>query len=375
MAEKWHEVKQVVSNSSVPTETVESILAAMEYLEDVFGLDFLNNLVNPGHPLAHTFLLNEAAWTGEWILWFADSVRGLCSHYNMEEVLRKLKRKKDFREGMSLLRISSVLTQAHCELAFEPTIESGKKPDLLCTFPTKDKALIEVTCIASRRADDLRQRALMLIPFALRGLGNDYDISSKFMRTPKDDELQKLLDKLREFRSELEQSDDFVEKTYLELIDIAGQRRPSSKKMKEWCHERRIEVNTHQISEDTPKEHFKRILNKVRKKQKQVKGDIPGIVVLQDSRFTCLEAGLIHERSNVLREELRKYNHVVCFVIYGTKYSTDEQFVNISNSHIYAIRHTAGLEKEAWVIIPNSGSEWGESKCFTNQILKTVSSS
>lgn len=126
---------------------------ALEFLKDTLGTDFLKQAWKTCHPF-RLHVLNEAPWTREWLIRFADELLVIRGYPGYGQLLWKLKRSSDWSEARSVMQVALKMRRAGLEPSFVQAVSQKRTPDLRVTDPSSGVSLnVEVTALHTSAPD------------------------------------------------------------------------------------------------------------------------------------------------------------------------------------------------------------------------------
>jgi hypothetical protein len=96
-----------------------------------------------GHPICY-YITNLAPWTRKWIIWFAEALEELKNQENYSSLLKRIKDKTKFEEGVSILEIGFKFSKAGFKITIDPITEVSERkkiPDLKIIDKDTEKEL------------------------------------------------------------------------------------------------------------------------------------------------------------------------------------------------------------------------------------------
>jgi hypothetical protein len=110
----------------------EKCKRAFRFLREELGEEFLKVAFTEGHSICN-YITNLAPWTRRWIIWFAEALKELKGQENYSSLLKRIKDRSKFEEGILILGLSFRFLKADFKITIDPIAEvsEGRKtPDL-----------------------------------------------------------------------------------------------------------------------------------------------------------------------------------------------------------------------------------------------------
>jgi hypothetical protein len=124
----------------------EKCKRAFQFLKEELGEEFLKVAFSEGHPICY-YITNLAPWTRKWIIWFAEALEELKNQENYSSLLKRIKDKTKFEEGVSILEIGFKFSKAGFKITIDPITEVSERkkiPDLkIIDKDTEEELFVE----------------------------------------------------------------------------------------------------------------------------------------------------------------------------------------------------------------------------------------
>lgn len=345
---------------------------ALSYLRqrDVLGEAFIERARRTGHPL-YSYFRNTVPWTRRWLTRFAAALRELRSADGFAECMQnEIKEADKFTERESVLEVAYKFFNAGFAVAFDPAVTVAKPrgftgrllpteavPDLrLVDRETEQELFIEVSALGESDVSKQSGRTYhtvfdVLVTDAL-WRGRLFP-RARTKRILEDDELKALVAQLRELIAEVQSSNDVC---YLINDEIEACLAPEHLQHvpDQWGTERGITAIPIE-GPSIPLRDPLRTSRIIRKEQRQLPADKPGIVVITTDWTLLFFAHGLGDIAAELEVALRPIPKLSCAVISCTYQGGEvEGYVACEGPHTAVKRATETGLIEQTIISFNS---------------------
>lgn len=210
---------------------------AFKYLLKEFGEDFLDEFINWKHPLPKYFI----EFGNEWLLWFVKALKESKYYENYSSLINRLKNKNKFSEGLSVLEICYKFSKIGYKIEIDPLIfisEKVKEPDLKMSYLNGNEIFIEISVLNISEMQKVAQNITQKIIQTLWNYQINY--SFRVYKSLDDNELEKLLKKVREKARIVEKKHDFQELIIKDTIELGMAPENKEDLLKKWGIEKKL---------------------------------------------------------------------------------------------------------------------------------------
>jgi len=339
---------------------------------EVLGEKFLGHAHATGHPLFRTFR-NTVPWTRKWLTRFAEAMKSLQTADGFSTCMKEeIKDAGKYKEREYVLEVAYKLFNAGFEISFDPAVTVPKPrgftgrlipietvPDLkIIDRETREEIFVEVSAMGESDPSKQSERTYhtvfnVLVSYALHEL---YLFPrARIHRILDDDELNELVPKLFELINEVKSSGKVC---YLISDEIEACLAPANEQdfPSQWAAERGITgrpIEGPLIPLRDPL-RMKRI---IRKEQKQLPPNKPGIVVITTDWSLLFHAHGLRTIMDEAEEAVREFPKLACAVVSCSYQGGDEEghlFAEGGHTIIKRITNEKLIEQTIITLNPSS---------------------
>lgn len=337
----------------------EKVKRAFKLLSNEFGADFLRNAFANHHPFINQYITNLAPWTRKWIIWFAESINELKNQEGYPNLLKRLKNKEKFAEGLSVLEIGYKFSKAGFNISIDPSVNvSGQRkiPDLkLSDKDTEEQLFAEVSILGeSKIARDAFQTMQRIteplwrsVPF-VRYCG-------RIHKTLSERHLAYIAKKIEEIAEKVKRESIFQELFVEDVIEIGMATENEKQLLEKWAEERGLKVGEFS-GPSFDVDEVLRTKGKVAKEQKQLPHEHPNILIVESNNL-FIHARDIRKVIGELEEVVYEYPHLLAVVVAGRYMGRGENEITMKDQHVFIRRTKANFLVEQYLILFNQFCE------------------
>jgi hypothetical protein len=262
--------------------------------------------------------MNQAAWTRQWLVWLADTLRRLSERPSYSELRRRLLSPRGFAEATDVVEVAEVCEAAGLEIQFDPKVVirgRDRAPDLLVTAPGRaGEVFVEVTTLhdpkglrdANRSMDQVFQTLTSVHPVRFAG---------RCKRVPTPEELPVIADEFARSAQRAHKSGRVEVLRIADLVEAAFAPDDASEALAAWATShglKSLQFSGPDVEAGEPR----RVVRALRKKARQLPEDHAGVVVINNQRLQPnlpFGSDELRDRGEVMTA-LRALPHVLCLV-------------------------------------------------------------
>ena len=296
--EEWTDwdvlIKQCATYDELTTFEKSKAQRALLFLKREFGEGFLKESLEglnrdnlqpeKVHPIMQYFM-NSAPWTRKWITRFAEEIESLKGADGYSKLLIRLKDKKKFYEGVSVLEVAYKLFKAGFSIVFDPTTTDTRKvPDIkLKNRDSGEELFVEVS---------IQQESLTRTK-AARNFWEFFGQFSPFLGLLYCGRILKILSErhmaeiIRELKDKIELSKkdcSFQELVIEGVIEVGIAPQTEKELLETWAKSRGLQIGRFSGPPVSTNE-IPRTMQKMEREQQQLPRNSPNLLIIQNNNL------------------------------------------------------------------------------------------
>lgn len=337
-------------------------------LDKIFGKKYYQETELLGTTFSSQ-LINSAPWSKEWIIWFAKSLDKLTDQSNFDSLLKRIKKRESFEEGLSVLEIASKFHGDNFLIDFDPNVLANgkhKQPDLMVTSrQTDERFYVEVSILD--KSDKLSNHQKITetirwkfpwINFSGRLLSNLTNLQLRNLITEIEEQSKNILEK-RELTVIYHYGIIELALAYLDDISI-----------QEWATSKNLKVGSFVLPFDNI-DPVRRLNLKIQTKQKQLPEDLPNILAIKMNQSQSLFTDKLSLIKSV-QESVDNYNHLFAAIIYDHHIGSFDELVLTEGLNSFRSKLINEVEVENTFVILNRFSKIKMSQLLLSNLKQTI---
>ena len=334
----------------------EQTKRALSFLRAELGDSFLATAMETRHPFVSN-VFNLAPWTRKWLKSFADELRLAKSSVGFESMRTRILDGRRYGEAVQVLHVAAAFRRQGFQITIDPQLPNEAEasvPDLLLTDgATGDRIYLEVSalneselaCGAYETSNRIHAPIWRGVPFL--------QFAARIHKALAPRHLEEIVTRVEQLVEVAKTDKAFAHLSIDGVLEIGISPESDKAMLEQWAATRGLTVGT--LSGPPVRvDELQRIRSKIRKKQYQLPGDLPGIVVvLTNHLFPWVKEhrALIGE----LEEAVYDHGHLLAAVVGGSYIGggmlPDELLMH--GQHIYLRKTTCEILVEEYVVLLN----------------------
>jgi hypothetical protein len=262
--------------------------------------------------------MNQAAWTRDWLVWLADSLRGLSKRPSYPALRRRLRSPRGFAEATDVVEVAEVCEAAGLEILFDPKVVirgKDRAPDLLVTAPAStDAVFVEVTTLHDPVRLREANRSMNQVLHALTSV-HPVRFAGRCKRVPTREELPVIADAFARAAQRARETGRVAVFKFADVVEAAFAGEDASESLAVWAGSHGLKSLQFSGPDVETREPW-RVVNALRQKAQQLPEDQAGVIVINNQRLQPnlpFGSDELRDRSEVMTA-LRALPHVLCLV-------------------------------------------------------------
>lgn len=324
---------------------------ALSSLKHFFGTS-VQTLGENGQTYILHNLINQAAWTRKWFIYFDNAIRDSLQQKDSRKLIDKLKTRDGFEDALFELDIANRFIKSGFNIEFYPALDNKKIPDLKIINPdTDEEFFVELTkltpSVQARESNDTFDRISREI----------YKTTSSYVHLLYRGKIHKYLSEphIKKILTQINDSVKKCEKTGFQeiveegVIELAFANEGKGNLLREWASKRNIEAGLMGPSYNV--DEIFRIGGKLEKEQEQLPTNLLNIVVILDKTLFFLMQNNPEKTIDKLEEYIYKHPHLAICAIIATYYGDFEDRITIKGDHLFLRRASDTLCRDMiWLV-------------------------
>jgi hypothetical protein len=332
----------------------EKCKRAFRFLREELGEEFLKVAFTEGHPICN-YITNLAPWTRRWIIWFAEALEELKGQENYSSLLKRIKNRSKFEEGILILGLSFRFLKADFKITIDPIAEvsEGRKtPDLkIIDVDTGEELFVEISRIHRSEIEKRAQQTTEAITNILWQSIPFLHFCGRIHKTLSKKHLSEVVRKVEEMVEKVKKDKTFHELIIDDVIEIGIATEEDIEVLRKWALNRRLQVGE-LIGPSFDVNETLRTKRTIEKEQKQLPQKYPNIVIIRNNNlfFTTRD---IRKAISELEEEVYEYPHLLFVIILGEHLGITQNILFMKNQHVYLEKSSIEPIVEKYIILFN----------------------
>ncbi|MES0489590.1 MAG: hypothetical protein ABUK01_06350 [Leptospirales bacterium] len=333
-------VKEVQESVKYTDLDKRKIKHAFKVMEDVFGSEFPIEVMKNEHRLSQ-YLINRAAWTRHWFIWFSEMIKNIRSKIDDTNIFIEYKNPANAKEKFEVIRNTHRFIKAGFNVTIEPEIEiegTMKKPDLrLRNNDNDDEIVIEISEVAvADQQKEAQKPSDTIMDFIMRNL-DVYPLhyGGRLNKVLSENTTNEIIKVLEEKIEKLKSSEIF------QCIDneeiTIGMSMHGEKEYEEWMRMNSLRTGSFSSPLGDVNEIY-RIKRKMKEKQKQLPKNVQSILIIYPhSTFGWNMADVVAK----LEEEVYKYDNLLFLAIVSSGWNEPDTSTTYKGEHRFYSQNTS----------------------------------
>lgn len=336
------------------------------------GHRFLGDIVfekSRRHPLSWT-MVNQAAWTRRWLIWFSDHLELLKNCAGFKSLLNSLKFTDRFYDGLYSMEIARRLLPTGAEIAFENEPDKGRtrQADIVLRWSSYTLHVELTTCGPSdteRKALNTFHGITLETIFRYRS-GLHY--AGRALRRLSQQHLAEIQCRLRDVMDQARR-EGFAKLDIEHTLQFAAADETSISLLESWAEDHTLKVDSFD-GLFWQENELARVRSKLKRKaaRGQIPYDEPGLVVIKSSRALGPRSDILGIATD-LEEEVCDYKNLIGVVVVGGYKGVGEGSIHPVSNSVLAINPKPDLGVEYILSVPNRYTNVGLTEETINAVM------
>jgi len=254
---------------------------AFHVLKDVLGGSFLGMVFSKDHPIFFN-LINVVGWTRRWIIWFANAIKSSLNYDLRKSIIKRILDPDKYDEALSVLNYADKLYNAGFNISIDE--KSGNKiPDIKALNELNGESfIIEISAHKKHKREEKAFDLMRAISFEIFCLAPGMSYCGEIYKIVADKHLEEILRKIKDVVVPAKENNQFRCLHIQYVLDLAIAPKDDDPKILEWAEKHNTQPGQ-LIGPDPEVNHYRRLEDKVFKKQEQLPKDKPGVIIIDNN--------------------------------------------------------------------------------------------